>query len=183
MPAIEQDQLTDHAVQDMILRIRQEPGTNPEPALAIEQHNKMRADHKGYPREMYHDRLQPLLVLSSKEENEVVKHGYVRDYIHRTHPKFKFRRNMNPLFEPAGFIEERIVKDEQAETALEKQRVPASCGPWMDRVDAIEPLPEPSMVDPDIEIATLRGKIEGLNQRLAEAENKGKNKKQREDPE
>src|SRR5689334_6757152 len=97
-------------VERLLQEIRQTPGANNEPVLGVNLIDLQRGAKGGYPRHLYHESLDPAVVLNRKEEQALATHGYVRDYKHKTHPKYLFRRNFDPRFEKSEFIEDRLIE-------------------------------------------------------------------------
>lgn len=149
------------------------PSTSNEPVLGINARRIMSAKNNGYPKDMYHATLDPVQALTSKKETALRALGYVEYYIPRTHPKMLFRRNMNdkygPQIDPATkelvghpWVEERIAKDPEAEKRIRAEKqIPGMqyCGPWVEKLDELEPLPDGPQEDPDTTIARLRGQL------------------------
>jgi hypothetical protein len=138
------------------------------PVLALNNRNLMKARNNGYPMEMYHETLEPALVINEAQQEKLGQMGYVTHYIPRAYPKGLFRRNMDPKFalkpdpatkEPQGepFVEHRVAKSKAHHEALLKERVPKGCGPWVERITDIEPLPD----EPDVEEPPAKARKKG----------------------
>ena len=156
-------------VEKIMSALRPTKNSNP-PVLAIRCLAIMREKQNGYPKHLYHESLEPVLALNEDQHAELMKIGYVEHYIPREYPKILFRRNMDPKFnlrrdvatnEPLNHdhVEERIVRSQEAEAKVRKQPVPQGCGPWVSKLDDIEPLPDGPEEDPDVTIARLQGEL------------------------
>jgi hypothetical protein len=156
-------------VEGILSQIRPPENSNPD-ILAIDALTIMRAKQNGYPKHLYHEALEPVLALNKFQHTELMKIGYVEHYIPREYPKVLFRRNMDPRFdlrrdpgtkEPLNHehVEERMVRSKEAEAALKKQPAPAGCGPWVQKLTDIEPLPDGPDEHPDVTIARLQGEL------------------------
>ncbi len=176
---------------DRFLRdAREAPKTKNPVILGIRLHEMMRSKNNGYPKDMYHAELEMRQAYKEEEETALVAMGYQEKYILKTHPKYVFRRNMadkfaermevaSPTIINNAFVEERLVKTAEDEKKLKAQKPPVGCGPWVDRLDEIAPLPEAEYVDPNEEIARLRGALEQANRAL---DSKGGSGKRKEEP-
>jgi hypothetical protein len=181
---METAQTTMQEVQELIKRVRMDPRANNKPVLGVNIQALQTAKNGGYPRHMYHERLEAIQVLSSDEELAVATKGYVSHYIAHAYPKWKFRRNMddkfagyyvavndgkNQMFVPNPYganVEGVSVNDAAAEVALMKKKTPASAGPWFDKVTDIEALPDAPEENPEVTQARLEGQIAELKSQL-----------------
>lgn len=156
---------------DAILSKIRPPSTGNPPVMALNLKRMVEATKGGYPKHLYHEALDPVIVLREDQHHELAMLGYVENYIPRQYPRTLYRRNpdlkFEPKFDPATkvllfepFVEARLVRDENHEKAVRKDRVPPGCGPWVLRVEEIEPLPDGSGEDPAVTIARLEGQIE-----------------------
>lgn len=124
------------------------------PVLALNNRNLMKARNNGYPMEMYHETLEPVFSLTAHQTENLMAIGYVTHYVRRDYPRYIFRYNSDPKFairrdpatgEPRNHehVEERLVKTQQHHQELLKAKVPKGCGPWVEKLTGVEPLPEP----------------------------------------
>jgi hypothetical protein len=132
-----------------------------------------KARNNGYPVDMYHPHLEMRQALKEEEEQALAEVGYQRAYIPQEFPKYIYRRNMAdkyaekqdvscPTILNNAFIEDRLVKDADAEKALKAQKPPAGCSVWFDRLADVPPLAESEYIDPAAKIAQLEGALEEL---------------------
>lgn len=181
--------MNDHDHEQAMLDIRKQmqdvamtPGANNEPVLAVNQLAGIVAKNGGYPLHMYHQKLDPVIALNRQQENFLSSKGYVRNHIPHNYPKALYRRNFDAKFAPEidkatgklvrePFVEVRRVKSEEEERAVKVGRPPKVCGPWVDKITDIEPIPEKSMEDPELKIAELEGQLKEAR-RLAETTRK-----------
>jgi hypothetical protein len=161
---METAQTTMQEVQELIKRVRMDPRANNKPVLGVNIQMLQTAKNGGYPKHMYHETLDAIVVLSQEEEQAVATKGYVSHYIPHAYPKWKYRRNMDAKFEAAGFVEGVEVPNEQAAADLAKKHAPVNAGPWFDKVTDIERLPEALAEDPAVTIARLQGQLEQAQQ-------------------
>ncbi len=163
--------------------LRPPKNANP-PILGIRLQNMMREQQNGYPKHLYHDALDPVFALNEDQEAELQKLGYVEHYIRRTHPKTLFRRNFDKKFalqrdlatgEPVNieFVETRILKSAHAEAELRKQKPALGCGPWVEKLDQIEPIPEGPGEDPAVTIGRLQGQLDEARRAAEKKQGKG----------
>lgn len=180
---METAQTTMQEVQELIKRVRMDPKANNKPVLAVNIQALQTAKNGGYPKHMYHERLDAIVAMNEDEERALNTKGYVTHYIAQSYPKWKYRRNMDARFfdqpepqsngtvkmvpNPFGdYVEAVEVKNEQAETALLKGRAPAKGGKWCDRVTDLEPLPDDLQESPEVTQARLEGQLEELRSQL-----------------
>jgi hypothetical protein len=162
-------------VHDLIKQVRSDPRINNKPVLAINVAMAQQAKNNGFPVHMYHQTLDPILVLNAEEREALEGVGYGTNYIPKSYPKALYRRNMDPKFEADGFIESRTVATAEKEQELRKMRKPAGAGEWAHKITEIEELPDAPTEDPAVTIARLKGQIAGLQQAdPEEAPTKGK---------
>jgi|SRR5579859_6358405 len=166
-------------VQEIMSKLRPSKNANP-PILGLNALKMMRAQQNGFPKDMYHQHLEPQLALHEDHERELQKLGYTDTYIRQEYPKTLYRRNMDPRFaerrdQASGqilsepWVEERIVKSKEREEALLKERVPATAGPWVARITDIDPLPSESEEDLTQTIARLQGQLDEARRRAGDA--------------
>lgn len=149
------------------LRSLQNPKVNNKPVLGVNVLEHQRARNGGYPLHMYHESLDPVAVLNEDQEQAMAERGYVRHYVRREYPKWKFRRNLDPKFQGDDYVEARLVRSREAEQDLLKHRGPQGCGPWVNSALDIEPLPD-SMHEPaEVKIARLEGELQALREKKA----------------
>jgi hypothetical protein len=145
-------------------------GAGNETVLAINQMEQMKAKNGGYPLNMYHARLDPIMATNRKEEEALGSRGYSRTYINRFYPKYLYRRNMDSKYEPRRnaatgvleaepFVETMIVKSEFEDKSVKSAKVPKGCGPWLDQITAIEPIPESDEEDLALKVSRLEGQL------------------------
>lgn len=167
--------LSNKEVQDLLKKLR-EPLTDNEPVLAINQRATQIAQGGGFPLDMYHETLEPQQALDRAQEAKLVELGFTRYYIHRDYPRMMYRRNQNqrfaPVIDPATkqtintpWIEMRTVRSKDEQHALEAERAPAGCGPWMTSAGDIEALPADPVEAPSVKIARLEGELAALRTR------------------
>ena len=163
--------------QEMVektLQSLQQAGIDNLPVLGVNIIRMQRAKNAGFPHEMYHDTLKPVMVVNAQQEAAMREMGYGMTYIHQEFPKYLFRRNFDRKFEfqnktnsVGDFIEQRLIKDKAEEAALLAARVvKTKGGPWCAKVQDLEPLPDEPDEDPNMVIARLKGE-------LAEAQRSG----------
>jgi hypothetical protein len=139
-------------VEDILRDLGKGERSNP-PVLALNNRNLMKARNNGYPMEMYHETMEPVLALNERQTEKLMSMGFVTHYIPRHYPKVVFRHNPDPKFalrrdpatgEPVNheFVEERFVKTAAHHDALRNERVPKGCGPWVEKLTDIEGLPD-----------------------------------------
>jgi hypothetical protein len=169
----------DRAVREM----RMTPQNRNKPVLGIFLAAQMQAKRMGFPKHMYHATLAPRLALDEIEEEAYNNQGYTTQYIPREYPKFLYRRNMDPRYEPhfdratniltnEPYVEGREVKDEHAEKLLRTMKPKAGQSVWYTSVAEIndkEPIQDGPEEDPAVTIARLEGELAG-----ARAAGKGK---------
>ena len=137
-------------VERILADLSKGDNTNP-PVLGINLRTMMRAKQNGFPLEMHHATLEPVLAMTEKQQEKLREMGYVTNYIPRHYPKAIYRRNIDPKFaikrdlatgEPQNteFVESRVVRDEKQHEALKKQPVPRGCGPWVEGITNVEEL-------------------------------------------
>ncbi len=180
-----QPQQSQEEVDRVLSRLQQKGvGTSTKPVLSVNQHEMMRGRNNGYPKDMHHAQMAPRQALNEDQESMLISQGYQSAYIHHTHPKWLFRRNMNPKFDPEQrgdltqearntmnpFVEDRLVKDAREESKLMTQKPPQGCSQWVGSLGLLDPLPDAPEEDPNNSIARLQGQIEELR-RAAELKN------------
>jgi hypothetical protein len=159
MNEVAERQAAQNEIAALIKRVRTDPRANNRPVLGVNQIETMRAQNGGYPRDLYHQHLAPVTVLSLDEEQAVSAKGYVRNYIHQAYPAMRYRRNYSAKFEAASFVETCTVSSKDEDAALGKQPVPANCGLWCANPNDLEPLPDAPAEDPNVTIARLEGQL------------------------
>ena len=157
------------------------------PLPLANQIHMMQVAKDGYPVSMYHERLPPKV--ADKEEQEVFlrEQGYSRTYKHHEYPKMLVRRNFDQKFdgyervlvngvmhstnkpEVEKFVESKIAKSEAEEKALKSARVPTGCGPWVDKITDIEPMPAGPAEPQSVAIARMQAEMAQMQERLAAA--------------
>jgi len=169
-------------VAETLKRIRTDPRANNKPVLGVNVDMMNRAKNGGYPKHMYHEREDAVVVMNEDEEQGVSRLGYVAHYIRRTFPKVLFRRNMNERYgvseaeekrarelgsfvsrEP--FVEEMTVRNAQEEEVALKRPAGKGCGKWVELITDLEPLPQDNSEDAALEIARLKGRLEEAEKR------------------
>lgn len=154
--------LTNEGVNELLRQIRSDPRKQNPRVLGINMLNQMRARQNGYPKDLYHQTLDPIMVFSEEEEAGMVQVGYQAQYTFRDYPKFIFRRNMEEKWAPDGYVEARCVKGVAAENDARKEKQRHGVGPWYVNPAEIEPLPDAPIEDPALVIANLRGQLEAM---------------------
>ena len=173
-------------VRAVLTALREGSTENPQ-VLAIEGYNIMLALNKGFPKHMYHEKLDPVVAADKQDENNLRELGYEDRYIPRDYPRNVFRRNFHPRFgiilTPAGlpqdatqleFIESRVVKDEAAHKKLIKEPKPlmpmgvAAPGPWVDKITDIPPIEAETDEDRMLQRARAEAQLEQANQTIRE---------------
>lgn len=153
------------------------------PVLQVNIDAQTRAKNNGFPKDMYHATHKARQAMNDEQETMLISEGYRSTYIPQHYPKFVYRRNLHPKFDPEQrmdltdeqrngmnpFIESRQVDSENAETLLMLQKVPFDCTAWVSHPDQIEPLPDPALaaIDDSRTIARLEGQIEELRRTQA----------------
>lgn len=172
-------------VNEILGKIRQASTTNP-PISALQNRALMQAKSLGFPKDMYHETLDPVQALHADHEKELRELGYGTFYIPRHYPKTLYRRNFDERYklqkDPATlailnheFVESRIVRSKEQEAELLKAKTPRGCGPWCSKVTDIDPIPDGPEEDPQVTIARLEGQLHQVNQeRVLAAAGKGK---------
>jgi hypothetical protein len=180
---METAQTTMQEVQELIKRVRMDPKANNKPVLAVNVQALQTAKNGGYPKHMYHERLDSIVAMNEDEERALNTKGYVTHYIARQYPKWKYRRNMDARFfdqpepqsngsvkmvpNPFGdYVEAVEVKDEHAEAALLKRHAPGKAGKWFDKVTDLEPLPDDLEESPEVTKARLEGQLAELRTQI-----------------
>jgi hypothetical protein len=147
------------------------PAATNEPVLMIDIIAQQQARNMGFPKWLYHSHLEPVQIKNKEQENALRKEGYTTNYIHRSFPAFVFRRNMEAKFEdadmlsgaPGDFIEQRMVKSQEAFVALGKERKPRTViGDWCFDLSELPPIAEGPKEDPAVTIARLQGQLQAM---------------------
>jgi hypothetical protein len=150
-----QNETQEQKAARILRELANEPRNSSDPILGVNVQEMQRAKNGGYPRDLYHQTLQPVQVMNRSQEMAMAGMGYVRNYIHRHYPKFMYCRNMAKKFEASGFVEERLVHNEAQEHQLLNQK-------WRCSIGELEAPDAPPSEDPKITIARLQGQIESL---------------------
>jgi len=160
-------------VQEIMTQLRPPSNFN-DPILAIDQYEAARIlQGKGYPKHMHHASLPAVIALRKDQEAELRTLGYTEQYIPQQYPKMLMRRNYSPKFalkidpgtkEPTNieYLEERVVPSQAVHERMMRERIPQGCGPWCERLDEVEPIPDGPVEDPNLTIARLQGEVAGL---------------------
>lgn len=169
---------------EAILNKIKPPSTGNPRVLGLNLHKMMEASRGGYPCHLYHERLEPVYCLREDQEEDLTKIGYDRVYKPRNYPRTLFRRNtearFNAKFEPGSnvqlthhSVEERIARDAEHEKALKAQPKPATAGPWVYRLEDLDPLPDAATE------ADLAAQVQRLEGQLEEARRAAAGKKEK----
>lgn len=170
-----------------LLKAHSNPKANNRPILASNMHKMQLAKNNGFPKDMYHASLAPVMIFNEDQERAIAEKGYVPYYIPHTHPRTLYRRNMHPKFfksqtelkriqtltaeaqkiemttvNPDDYIEERIVASAEIEANVRKEKVTANQSAWFDTPTKIEPFPDAPSEPPGETIARLQGELNAL---------------------
>jgi hypothetical protein len=144
---------------------------NPE-VLAINAVRMMRAKNNGYPKELYHASLDPVLCDTVEQEIELQRLGYQPSYIFREFPKMMYRRNFGDRYSKTEFVEEKVVKSREEEAALKGIKEAPGTSHWKHAIADLPPLPDQmEQEDLNAQIERLRGALEEA-QRVADKKSK-----------
>jgi|SRR5579859_3203858 len=173
-------------VAETLKRVRTDPRANNKPVLGVNVEMMNRAKNGGFPKHMYHENADAIVVMNEDEEQAVSRLGYSPYYIRRQFPKILYRRNMDARFaigeaeekrtrelgsfvsrEP--FVEETTVQNAEQEEALLKRPAAKGCGKWVAKITDLEPLPEETSEDAALEIARLKGRLEESEKHTAKS--------------
>jgi hypothetical protein len=166
-------QLSQSEVDALIKKVRMDPRANNHPVLGVNMLALQAAQNGGYPKHMYHDTLDAVVVMGNAEEAAVSSAGFTPYYKRREYPRWLHRRNTDDKFRADGYIESVIVQTEAAEKYLRSQKAPSTAGPWCLTSTAIEPLPDAPAEDPAITQARLEAQIDELRKQVAAKAAKG----------
>jgi hypothetical protein len=169
---------TDKHIQELLESLKH-PMANNAPILAVNQRKMMQAQKGGFPHEMYHATLKPVVVVNIEQEQALALQGYTNNYTYHDYPTMLFRRNMSTVTingetrykfadsdagECVEMITAQSAEDEKRILAL---KVPPGCSEWEDSPLDLAPLPEESAEDPQVTIARLQGELDGLKNAVA----------------
>lgn len=169
---------TDKHIQELLESLKH-PMANNAPILAVNQRKMMQAQKGGFPHEMYHATLKPVVVVNIEQEQALALQGYTSTYTKHEYPTMLYRRNMSTVvingetvykFEnsDAGTCVEMITANSaEHEKQLLALKVPPGCSAWEDSPLDLAPLPEESQEDPAVTIARLQGELDGLKNAVA----------------
>jgi hypothetical protein len=155
------------------------------PTMMVNTIMVMKGRNGGYPKDLYHQHLDPIVAINEDQENYAIAQGYGPTYIDKRYPKMLLRRNMHPKFAAKAdpslgapddtstfkgneYVEERIVANEKAEKILLAGKVPTGCSQW---VEKLTDLPDPDAPDEDqsLLIARLEGQLAEAQRKQADA--------------
>lgn len=178
--------VTESAVKELLREIRSSASRENPEVSGLNIRNQIIAKHNGFPLWMHHEAMDPIHVMKKEERDALIKLGYREQYKFRAFPAMLYRRNMDEKFAPIKtvesrgrfrevednsimpYVETRIVANQRDADKLMKQKVAFKCGPWVTSAALLEPLPEETDVDPNLEIAELKGRLSEAQRRADE---------------
>ena len=168
-------------IDEALRNARMMPGITNKAVLGVNIQAIQTAKNGGYPKHMYHETGEPVVITNENEEQAMARLGYVTNYIRHAYPRMKFRRNMSPRFAvtedqiaqqlktggvlPPDHVEQITVASEAQDRALTARPTPKGCGKWVDRLDDLEPLPDQDPEEAGLTIARLQGRLEEAERR------------------
>lgn len=159
---MKQPPATNKEINELIASLTKDPDASNDIALGTDIIEMERAKNGGYPRNMYHQSLQPVIVTNRSQESAVSARGYVRNYIHQEFPRMLHRRNPDVKFKASDYVESRTVIDDNAMAALMKSRTPEGCSEWGWTAADLPEIVVDSKEAQSLMIAKLQGQLEEL---------------------
>lgn len=143
---------------------KRDPRIDNPAVLAINAVRMMRAKNNGFPCEMYHATLDPVLCDNPEQQLELQKIGYQSTYIMREFPKMMYRRNFGERYAKSEFVEERVVKTRDEEQQLKAIKDTPATSHWKHSIADLPQLPD------QMEQEDLQAQIDRLKGALEEAQ-------------